>query len=321
MRPQETTPAARGGNDSGRPGRRGRRLVLVGVVLVVAVVVVGLAGWAHPPSWLRGPRQVVVDGLRWVRVHWATSGALGVIATLAVFALQQRIQRQRDRREQTRRAAAAQDEQAQQAQAAMDARRRLLAANCWVDETTGWLPRVGQATNPVALGIHPAAELDELGTNRAGVVDLPAGVPVYVPRELDAELDAKLARGGLVLVVGDSTAGKSRAAYEAIHRLFGQRFLLVPYARPSLRRLLEGGIELRETVVWLNDLDRWLGPEGLDLGLLRRLLGDGRRQVVIVATMRASEYAARTSEQDQGRSDTERELRRARGRCWTRRSG
>ena len=141
-------------------------------------------------------------------------------------------------------------------------------------------------------------------------MDLPAG-PVYVPRDKDAELDAKLARGGLVLLVGDSTAGKSRAAYEAIHRLFGQRWLLVPHARGSLRTLLDGGVELREAVIWLNDLERWLGPDGLDVGLLRRLIGDGRRQVVVVATMRASEYAARTPTQEQGRSDAERELRRA----------
>jgi eukaryotic-like serine/threonine-protein kinase len=64
-------------------------------------------------------------------------------------------------------------------------------------------------------------------------------------------------------------------------------------------------------VVWLNDLERWLGPDGLDLGVLRRLLGDGHRRVVVVATMRASEYAARAPEQEQGRADPERELRRA----------
>jgi hypothetical protein len=115
----------------------------------------------------------------------------------------------------------------------------------------------------------------------------------------------------LVLVVGDSTAGKSRSAYEAVHRLFGQRWLLVPHTRQSLRKLLDGGIELREVVIWLNDLERWLGGDGLDLGLLRRLLGDGHREVVVVATMRASEYIAHTPEREQGYPDAERELRQA----------
>jgi hypothetical protein len=275
--------------------------------LLLAAAMVVLELWRHPPSWLGGTRQVVVGGLHWVRVHWATSAALGVVvsalgvaATLLIYRLQRRAERQRDQRDQARQTKAVKDERA-----------RLLAVNCWVDEATGWLPRVGQTTDPVALGVHPAADPGDLDVNAEESVDLPAGVPVYVPRDKDAELDAKLARGGLVLLVGDSTAGKSRAAYEAIRRLFAQRWLLVPHTRQSLRRLLDGGVELREVVVWLNDLERWLGPDGLDLGLLRRLLGDGHRRVVVVATMRASEYAARTPEQEQGRADPERELRRA----------
>jgi tetratricopeptide (TPR) repeat protein len=275
------------------------------VILLMAAAIVILELWRHPPPWLGDARQVVVDGLHWVRVHWATSaalgvvvGALGVVAALLIYRWQRRAERQRDQREAARQARAVEEERA-----------RLLAANCWVDETTGWLPRVGQVTDPVALGIHPAAEPGDLDAGAAGSVDLPAGVPVYVPRDKDAELDAKLARGGLVLVVGDSTAGKSRAAYEAIRRLFAQRWLLVPHARQSLRRLLDGGVEFRDAVVWLNDLERWLSPDGLDLGLLRRLLGDGQRRVVVAATMRASEYVARTPEQEQGRLDPERELR------------
>jgi hypothetical protein len=238
-------------------------------------------------------------------VHWATSAALGVVvgavgvaATLLIYRWQRRAEQQRAQREEARQARAVEDERA-----------RLLAANCWVDEATGWLPRVGQAADPVALGVHPAAEPSDLDASVAGSVDLPAGVPVYVPRDKDAELDAKLARGGLVLLVGDSTAGKSRAAYEAIRRLFAQRWLLVPHTRQSLRRLLDGGVEFRDVVVWLNDLERWLGPDGLDLGLLRRLLGDGHRRMVVVATMRASEYVARSPEQEQDRVDPGRELR------------
>jgi Tfp pilus assembly protein PilF len=238
-------------------------------------------------------------------VHWATSAALGVVvsalgvvATLLIFRLQRRAEQQRNQREEARQAKAVEAERA-----------RLLTANCWVDEASGWLPRVGQATDPVALGVHPAAEPSDLDASAAGSVDLPVGVPVYVPRDKDAELDAKLSRGGLVLLIGDSTAGKSRAAYEAIRRLFAQRWLLVPHTRQSLRRLLDGGVEFRDVVVWLNDLERWLGPDGLDLGLLRRLLGDGHRRVVVVATMRASEYVARSPEQEQGRVDPGRELR------------
>jgi tetratricopeptide (TPR) repeat protein len=292
--------------DHGRlRARRDWWRIAVGVILLLAAAMVVLELWTQPPSWLGGARQVVVGGLHWVRVHWATSaalgvvvGALGVVATLLIYRLQHRAEQHRDEREEARQAKAVEDERA-----------RLLAANCWVDEATGWLPRVGQATDPVALGVHPAAEPSDLDASAAGPVDLLAGVPVYVPRDKDAELDAKLARDGLVLLVGDSTAGKSRAAYEAIRRLFAQRRLLVPYTRQSLPRLLDGGVEFREVVVWLNDLERWMGPDGLDLGSLRRLLGDGHRRVVVVATMRASEYVARSPEQEQGRVDPGRELR------------
>src|SRR6266536_30429 len=98
-------------------------------------------------------------------------------------------------------------------------RAALLAAHCWVDEHTGDLPRVGKV-DPVALGVHPAADL---GTQQAGEgrLDLPDRVPVYVPRDRDAEVDAALARGGVVVLVGDSPAGKSRAACEAVRRLPG----------------------------------------------------------------------------------------------------
>jgi hypothetical protein len=311
-----TDPTVAAGNDGSAQSRRGWLLLVAAVLLLLVIVVMGSELWGSSPTWLHGIQQVVVHALHWVRVHWLNSGALAAFATvfaaLVVYVLQRRADRRRDRREQARLDETARAKQAEQDQAEKMARAALLAATCWVDEETGWLPRISQATNPIILGVHPAADLGDLGSAvDERLVKLPVGVPVYVPRDKEAELDSKLARGGLVLVVGDSTAGKSRAAYEAIRRLFGQRFLLVPNARGSLQALLDGGIELRETVVWLNDLERWLGPGGLDLGLLRRLLGDGRRQVVVMATMRSSEYAAHSPEQGPGQSDTEVDLRRA----------
>jgi Citrate synthase, C-terminal domain len=72
------------GQDDRRSGRGWRLASLVLLGLVVAAVVV-LELWESPPGWLRGPRGLVVDGLHWVRVHWLTSGALGVLATLLGF--------------------------------------------------------------------------------------------------------------------------------------------------------------------------------------------------------------------------------------------
>jgi TPR repeat protein len=312
-------------------------LVLLGLV-VTAVVVLEL--WESPSNWLRGPRSMVVDGLHWLRAHWLTSGALGVIATLGVFELQRRAEHRRDQREELRRKEEAQNEElrreeearnekAQQAQAAIDKRRKLLAANCWVDEATGWLPQVSDVQDPVKLGVHPttvelgvhpttaAEDLDVPPETSAetAALELPARVPVYVPRDLDATLDkalrAALARGGLVLVRGDSTAGKSRIAFEAMRRLLADLWLLVPYHRDSLRKLLAGGVKFRDVVVWLNDLEFHLGASGLDVGLLRRLVGDGDRRVVVLATMRASEYNKRSPEHERDQTGPERDVLRA----------
>jgi hypothetical protein len=52
--------------------------------------------------------------------------------------------------------------------------------------------------DPIRLGVHPAWKLPGA-----------APVPPYVPRTIDAELDRKLASGGLVVVQGDSAAGKA----------------------------------------------------------------------------------------------------------------
>lgn len=278
-------------------------LGLVGL-LIVAVAVLEL--WKHPPGWLRIPRGLVVTALHWLREHWLTSPGLGVIAgfagvaaTLLVFWWQRRGEAQRARQDRAQRSAQAKAQQA-----------RLLRAHCRVDETTGWLPRVREVTDPVALGVHPAVDLSSQTPEKAAS-NRPHNVPAYVPRDLDSALDQALAPGGFVLLVGDSTAGKSRAAFEAMHRRLADWWLLVPSKPESLRALLDAEIQFRNTVVWLNDLDRYLGSDGLDEPLLRRLRGDGTRRIVVLATMRATEYAVRSPIHDVGQPDHKRAQRRA----------
>ena len=76
----------------------------------------------------------------------------------------------------------------------------------------GQLPAVRDITDPVWMGVHRAAALANGVTSEAGAKP---GAPAYVPRDFDAELRECLAAGGFVLMVGDSTAGKTRAAFEA----------------------------------------------------------------------------------------------------------
>ncbi|HVV14101.1 tetratricopeptide repeat protein [Amycolatopsis sp.] len=133
--------------------------------------------------------------------------------------------------------------------------------------------------DPLRLGVHPAWQL-------------PGGEPLppYVPRTADAELDRALSRGGLVVLQGDSAAGKTRSAYEAVLRNASRlswRTLVVPRDTAALRALAGTSIGLTETVLWLDDLDRYLSTDSLDDGLLGALCPPGRPDVVLLATLRS----------------------------------
>ena len=119
--------------------------------------------------------------------------------------------------------------------------------------------------------------------------DLPL-LPPYVPRTVDADLDRAVASGGFVVVEGNSAAGKSRTAWEAVRRnapSCGWRSALVPRDGVALRLLVESGEPLRHVVVWLDDLERYLTPDGLDTGLVAALCPGDRTDVLLLATLRS----------------------------------
>ncbi len=138
-------------------------------------------------------------------------------------------------------------------------------------------PRVGDVA-PKWFGMHPAIQ----------VARPPAEwLPPYVRRDLDPELDELLRHGGLVVILGRSAAGKSRTAFEAIRRGLAGHELLIPRDAQALRILAESGITLRNTVIWLDEMDRFLRSGIFDLQLVKRLCPEGDSGVVIVATMRS----------------------------------
>jgi tetratricopeptide (TPR) repeat protein len=153
----------------------------------------------------------------------------------------------------------------------------------------GHLPRVREITEPTWLGVHAAREVPS-GT------EAPPGTPVtighqppYVPRDIDAELREHLAGGGFVLLVGDSTAGKTRAAYEAVAATMPDHILIAPQYRQFLAAALDRARQLARSVLWLDDLERFLGEEGLTRSRIIRLLDDAGRHHAVVATIRAAE--------------------------------
>ncbi|MER5297848.1 hypothetical protein ABT039_00130 [Streptomyces lasiicapitis] len=128
-------------------------------------------------------------------------------------------------------------------------------------------------------------------------------LPPYVARDIDEELRERVREaaeeGGLVLVVGDSTAGKTRAAFEAVRELLPEYRVLAPPVGARLRpapETLEACGHLR-CVVWLDDLEQYLGPEGLEPEVLAEFV---RLRVPVVATMRLKPYETFSAGDDSG---------------------
>ncbi|WP_186459569.1 tetratricopeptide repeat protein [Saccharopolyspora dendranthemae] len=105
-------------------------------------------------------------------------------------------------------------------------------------------------------------------------------LPPFVARDRDEDLEWALAQGGMVLLHGRAASGKTRAAAEALHRLCPDQQLVIPCNGSSLRAIADAGVDLTNAVIWLDDLERFLEPDGLDLGLLHRLCPQGANATI-----------------------------------------
>jgi len=110
----------------------------------------------------------------------------------------------------------------------------------------------------------------------------PGTLPSYVSRDIDGHPGTGLRdqiadaarRGGFVVLVGESSTGKTRSMFEAATALLGDWWLLRP---PDLAAGL-GELSLAppsQFVIWLDDLQEHLGPGGLDEATVRRLTEGG----------------------------------------------
>lgn len=111
----------------------------------------------------------------------------------------------------------------------------------------GTPPTVGQWGDPTNWGVRrPVVTAD--GT----VV-----VPPYVPRDFDGRLRAAVDAGGLVLLTGERTAGRSRSAYEAVSHLTDHT-LLIPRPGAGLAHLWREADRHPRCVLWLDGGIQWL---------------------------------------------------------------
>ena len=133
-------------------------------------------------------------------------------------------------------------------------------------------------------------------------------LPEYVPRDVDAAefgVRAKVAaaaeRSGFVLLVGGSSVGKTRCAVHAVKTLLPEWWLVHP-AGPGEVAVLSQAPALR-TVVWLDELQRYLdGEHGLTGAVVRALLS-GPHPVVIIGTLWPDRYTTYTAVPKPGSPD------------------
>lgn len=151
--------------------------------------------------------------------------------------------------------------------------RRRIPESIAVRGRSGGLPRVRDIHDPVLLGVHRA----ESGGS--------GGIPPYVPREIDQELRNSLGLGGLIVIMGESTAGKSRAALEALRVEVPECRLAAPTGREALATVVADLSESPRAVLWLDDLERFMGPGGMTPATVARL-----SRHILLATMRRAEY-------------------------------
>jgi hypothetical protein len=164
---------------------------------------------------------------------------------------------------------------------ARDAERRALDGQLWRGRA-GRLPLVDELHDPVALGVHPAAALGSSPQNRFAP---------FVVRQHGSGLADVLLRDHFVLLVGESTAGKSRAAYELMRAQLPGHRVVQPASRDAAQAAAACAAATPGSALWLDDLERFLGSGGLTGPAIRTVLEARGSPRFIIATMRSEEYA------------------------------
>ena len=152
------------------------------------------------------------------------------------------------------------------------------------DKATQYLSRLRVPVVNRRLPLVKDANFGDLGVHEA-ILQVE-----YVPRDAERELNIALVSRQAVLLVGHSMAGKTRLAAERVKAIYPLAPLLTPSTAAGLRALVDDGLILAGTVVWLDDFERFLkGDNGIDVSLLGQLQAGG---AIVVATIRRNELNA-----------------------------
>lgn len=149
---------------------------------------------------------------------------------------------------------------------------------------TSMLARTGlqETTGNDGRVLPTVAEADLQARVHRSVLDIS-----YLARDIETDVRACLRDRRPVLVVGPSMVGKTRLTAHVVRQELASWPIVIPDSKDALASLDAADIQLRDTVIWLDDIERLLGSGGLTDGTLRRLVAAGN---VVVATIRAAEF-------------------------------
>lgn len=133
----------------------------------------------------------------------------------------------------------------------------------------GALPRTGDSTLQL-FGVHRA----------------PLHM-TYLTRNAHAEIVTTLQTGEPTLLLGHAMAGKSRLGAEVVRQHYPELPLVVPAPPRGLAQLFSAGGSPMRTVIWLDDLERYLGDDLFRVEWLDRAI---HAENIVVATMRSRPY-------------------------------
>ena len=144
----------------------------------------------------------------------------------------------------------------------------------------------------------------ELGVHAAiNTPDTDGELPSYVSRDFDDKLRraiaARAGEGAFVVLVGGSSTGKTRSLYEAVHETIPDYWLIQPPETRAIVDLLDAPPD--KTVLWLDELDRFLGTNPpLTKECVRALVRAG---TVVVGTLWPDQFTSRRAPRQVGRAD------------------
>ena len=165
--------------------------------------------------------------------------------------------------------------------------------------TVGQVPqRLVAAWDAIDLGVHRAID-----TGDAFPV-----LPLYLQRAHDNKIRQLLERADrpvMVLLVGGSSTGKTRACFEAATQCLRDWWLVKPTNAVELIESLAGRRVGTGTVVWLNETQNYLdGPEGASAAVvLRRVLTGGSEPLVVLGSMWPHFWLKLTTRPDRDQPD------------------